>query len=77
MTEEKIKRPKNQSILPEGDAKEFISFLLEKKGNQKIACKKLGVTRQTVSNWIKSGEVPQYCLPYLEQIRTLKQWGNK
>ena len=77
MTTEKTKSLKSQIMLPATDAAEFISFLQEKKGNQKVACKKLGVTRQTVSNWIEKGKVPQYCLPYLEQLRTLKQWSSK
>lgn len=70
MTEDK-KRTKTQIVLPEADAIELNEYLRSKEARIKMA-NELGCSLQSVRNWRDSMRFPRYCLPYLKNIRLIR-----
>lgn len=74
MTEEKETRSKVQIVLNEADAAELLEYL-QVRGNKKMMAEELGVSPQTVSNWMNDErpKFPRYCLPFLKNMRIIKK----
>lgn len=72
MTEDEKKRAKVQIVLNETDAAELLEYL-KVRGNKQLMAEELGVSPQTVSNWMGKGEFPKYCLPFLKNMRIIKK----
>ena len=72
MSEEKKTRAKIQIMLNKADTIELLKYL-EVRGNKKSMADELGVSPQSVSNWMEKGEFPKYCLPFLKNMRIIKK----
>lgn len=79
------KSEKNHLILNLEDTQELLE-ILSKHGAKKDLAKEVGVTRSTVSSWMKKGNFPQYCGPFLKNRRLLRklakmsendEWGDR
>lgn len=71
MSEEEKKRPKVQIVLNEADSAELLEYL-KIRGNKKNMAEELGVSPQTVSNWMANKQFPKYCLPFLKNMKIIK-----
>lgn len=72
MPDQKETRSKIQIILNETDTIELLEYLKVRGNKQKMA-EELGVSPQSVSNWMAKGEFPKYCLPFLKNMRIIKK----
>lgn len=58
---------KNTKLLNAKRAEQMLRHL-EKWGNKSKVANKLGITKESISYWLATNKIPQYCEPYLETI---------